>query len=52
MAKASLLRKEKKQTNKQTKKKKKKTPKGRGGLSQERHWSGNDEILGFLRQGF
>ena len=31
---------------------KKKTAKGRGGPSQERHWSGNDEILGFLKQGF
>ena len=48
MVKASLLRKEQKNNNN----KKKKTAKGRGGPSQERHWSGNDEILGFLKQGF
>ena len=46
MVKASLLRKEQKK-----KKKQKNTAKGRGGPSQERHWSGNDEILGFLKQG-
>lgn len=48
MVKASLLRKEQKTKTKQNKK----TAKGRGGPSQERHWSGNDEILGFLKQGF
>ena len=48
MAKASLLRKE--EGKKKTKTKQ--APKRRGGPSQERHWSGNDEILRFLKQGF
>ena len=48
MAKASLLRKE--EGKKKTKTNQ--APKRRGGPSQERHWSGNDEILRFLKQGF